>query len=396
MVVTSRNIPVARPSFDADEERELLDALRSGWVTQGPRVAEFEKRFAAVVEAEHAVALSSCTTALFLALHSLGIGPGDEVIVPSLTFIASVNPIVHVGAVPVLVDVDPESFNIAPQRVAEAITPRTRAVMPVHQLGHPADLEAIQKIANDAAIAVVEDSACAVGARYRGRPIGASGNLNCWSFHPRKVLVTGEGGMITTNDADVATRLRRLRHQGMSISDVERDSADEILTEEYPEVGFNFRMSDLHAALGLAQLPKLDRLVARRRELAARYDAAFAEIDAIARPEPPPSAEPNQQSYIARLRHADRASRDAFLNAMKRRRVATRRGLMAVHRERPYRIAPDNDRVRAAGSLHHSELADAQTVILPLYPELSEADQDYVIEQIPAALEEAGALEPAR
>ena len=383
-------MPIARPTFDAEEERLLIETLRSGWVTQGPRVAEFEERFARAVGAPEAVAVSSCTAALFLSLHALGIGPGDEVIVPSLTFIASVNPIVHAGATPVFADVDPRTYNIDPLRIAAAFTARTRAVLVVHQLGLPAELDAIQNTANALGIALIEDSACAIGARYRGQPIGSSGNLNCFSFHPRKVLVTGEGGMITTGDSELAGRLRRLRHQGMSLSDVERDRAERVIIEEYPEVGYNFRLSDLHAALGIAQLGKLDALLAMRRAIAARYDSAFAALPGLSPPHVPAHTEPNHQSYIVRLPEANREERDAFMNALRKRGVATRRGLMAVHREAPFRDEVEGDTrgsaARVSGTLQHSEVADAQTVILPIFPELSEDDQRYVIDCVREAL----------
>ena len=378
----ARRVPVARPSFDEAEERALREVLRSGWVTQGPRVAEFERRFAERVGAAEAVAVSSGTAALFLSLHALGLGPGDEVVVPSLTFIASANAVVHCGAEPVLVDVDPRTYNIHAEVVEAALTPRTRAVVVVHQLGLPADLAPIQELARRHGLHVVEDAACAVGSRYRGHPIGSSGDPCCFSFHPRKLLVTGEGGMITTGDAKLAARLRRLRHQGMSLSDMERHAADRVVIEEYPEVGYNFRLSDLHAAVGLAQLEKLEGFLARRRALAARYNAALAGREDVAPPFAPDFAEPNHQSYIVRLRGTDRAERDRVLDAMQRRGVATRRGLMAVHREACYRQA------RVSGSLRHAEEADAQTLILPIHAELSDEDQDYAIRQLRETLEE--------
>lgn len=383
-----RRIPLARPAFGPEEEALLREVVRSGWVTQGPRVAEFEQRFARAVGAAHAVAVSSGTAALFLALHALEIGPGDEVIVPSLTYIASVNPVVHAGATPVLVDVLPDTFDIDPDAAAAAVTPRTRAILPVHQLGLPADLDALQALADAHGLALVEDAACAVGARHRGRPIGASGNPVCFSFHPRKVLVTGEGGMIATADARLAERLRRARHQGMSVSDLERHAADRVVIESYPEVGYNFRLSDLHAALGLAQLEKLERLLAERRALAERYDAALAEIPGAVRPRAPAWAEPCHQSYIVRLAGADRAGRDRVMDALHAAGVATRRGLMAVHREPPYRDA------RRGGSLRHSEEADDQTLLLPLYPGLSEDDQAFVVARLREAM--AGSLSGGR
>jgi len=369
-----QRIPVAKPRFDEEEEKLVLEVLRSGWVAQGPRVEEFEQRFATLVGSSEAVAVSSGTAALFLCLHALGIGPETEVIVPSLSFIATANPIVHVGAVPVFVDVDPRTYNLDPDAVETAITPRTRAVMIVHQLGMPADLDRLNDIAQRHGLLLIEDAACALGSLYKGRPIGGSGNVAAFSFHPRKVVVTGEGGMITTDDRDLATRLRRLRHQGMSVSDVERHRADRVINEDYPEIGYNFRLSDLHAALGLAQLSKLDGFVRERRALAARYDEALREIGGVDAPFEPAFAKTNYQSYIVRLRDADAEQRNRVLNEMHRRGVATRRGLMAIHQEVCYANA------RIEGSLRQTEAATDQTLILPLYVGLSGEEQDYVLD----------------
>jgi perosamine synthetase len=379
-------IQLTEPCFDAEEERAVAAVIRSGWVTQGPRVAEFEQRFAEGVGAAQGVAVTSATTALFLSMHSLGIGPGDEVIVPSATFIASVNVVVHLGATPVLVDVLPDTYNLDPEGVAEAIGPRTRAVMVVHQLGQPADLDAIQAIAEEHRIHVVEDAACAVGSRYRGRYIGSSQNLCCFSFHPRKVMVTGEGGMITTSDSDVAQRLRRLRHQGMGVSDAERHRSGSAAPESYDEVGYNFRMTDLQAAIGIVQLGKLESFVERRRALAARYDAALADGPLVP-PRVPQWAHWNYQSYPVRWRDATRERRDALLDELMRRGVSCRRGLMAVHREAPYRRT---GLARVVGSLEKSEAVDAQTLVLPIYPRLSDADQDRVIEAIHSSIVAVG------
>jgi dTDP-4-amino-4,6-dideoxygalactose transaminase len=367
-------VPLARPSFDAEEERALVEVLRSGWVTQGPRVEEFEARFAECVGAGYAVAVSSGTAALFLSLHALGIGPGDEVLVPSLSFVASANAIVHCGASPVFVDVEPRSWNLDPEAAAAALSPRTRAVLVVHQLGMPAALDAIEGVAARAGIEIVEDAACALGSRWRGRPIGSSGHLGCFSFHPRKVAVTGEGGMIVTADGALAARLRRLRHQGMSVSDLDRHRAGRAIVERYDEVGYNFRLSDLHAALGVVQLRKLDRLVAARRAIAERYAEALRGLEVEPFQEPAESRA-NYQSYLVRLRGVERAQRDRFLAAMQRRGVATRRGLMAAHLE------PCHAGARISGRLVHTEAAEAQTVVLPIYAGLDRADQDYVIEQ---------------
>ncbi len=380
-----RRIPVAKPSFDEREERLLLETLRSGWVTQGPRVADFERAFAARVGAAEAVAVSNGTTALFLALHALGVGPGDEVIVPSLSFIATANAVVHCGATPVFVDVEPSTCNLDPDLLEEAVTPRTKALMPVHQLGLPADLDRIAAVAARHGLAVLEDAACAVGALYRGKPIGSAGNPACFSFHPRKVIVTGEGGMITTDDRALAGRLRLLRHQGMSVSDLERHAAARVIVEEYRVIGYNFRLSDLQAAVGIAQLEKLDAFLAKRRAIAERYHAALSEMPALEPPRLPAGATPNWQSYLVRLRGADREARDRLLDALARRGVATRPGLMAIHAQPCYAGA------RIAGSLRHTEEATAQTFILPMYTDLTQADQSLVIEALRAALAETPA-----
>lgn len=373
-------IPLARVSFDEAEERNVLAALRSGWVGQGPRVAEFETRFARRVGAAEAVATSSCTGALFLALRSLGIGPGDEVIVPSLSFIASANAIVHCGAEPVFVDVDPRTYNIDPARIEEAVGPKTRAVMPIHQVGVPADLAAISDVASATGLQVIEDAACAVGVTYQGQPIGSSGNLACFSFHPRKVLTTGEGGMITTHDPELAARLRRLRHQGMTVSDLDRHHSASLIIEAYPEVGYNFRMSDIQAAVGLAQLDKLDSLVARRRECAARYGELLAPESRVVAPFIPAGTEPNFQSYLIRLRDCGAEDRNRVIEHLQQRGISTRRGLMAAHREAPHR------RARRGDGLPHTELATDQTMCIPMHAELTADEQVMVAEQLSEAL----------
>jgi perosamine synthetase len=384
-----RPVPLAKPCFGPEEEALLLETLRSGWVAQGPRVEEFEARFAEAVGSPCAVAVSNATTALFLALHAAGIGPGDEVITPSLTFIASANAVVHAGASPVLVDVDPGSCNLDPAAVEAAVGPRTRAILAVHQLGVPADLEALVAIARRHGLLLVEDAACAAGSRERGRAVGGSGNVCAFSFHPRKLISTGEGGMLTLADAGLAGRLRRLRHQGMSVTDLERHRAGRAIVESYSEVGYNFRLSDLQAAIGVAQLRKLAGFVAERRRQAARYAAAFAGSRAL--PQRAPAwAEPNFQSYLVRLEGADTASRQRILDALHRRGIGARRGLLAVHREPAYRDRPPRF------PLPHTEALEATTLVLPIFPGLADADQDRVVRELRAALEaELGSWAPA-
>jgi perosamine synthetase len=379
-VTAPRSVALARPSFDERELELVAEVLRSGWVTQGPKVVEFERAFAAWVGAKEGVAVSNATAALFLALHAQGIGPGDEVLVPSLSFIATANCVVHAGATPVFVDVEPKSCNVDPDCIERAIGPKTRALVAVDQLGMPADMERILAIARRHRLVVIEDAACAAGSRVGGKAIGAGKHATCFSFHPRKVLVTGEGGMITTDDADLAARLRLLRHQGMSVSDLERHRSQTVLIEEYPVVGYNFRLPDVLAALGLAQLEKLPELLALRRAAAAHYDEGLADLTMLARPAPPPGVDYNYQSYMVRLVGANLATRNKVMDDLARRGIASRRGLMAIHREACYRDA------RRADALEHTELATDQTLLLPMHAELTRDDLDYVVREVRAVV----------
>jgi perosamine synthetase len=256
--VGTKMIPVARPSIGETEERAVLEVLRSGWITQGPRVGEFESAFSAYIGCRHAVAVSSCTTALQLALLAQGIGPGDEVICPSLSFIATANSIASTGATPIFCDIDLATYNLDPELVEGHITNRTRAILVVHQVGLPAEMNALSRVAGHYGIPIIEDAACAIGSSYEGNLIGRPiGRMACFSFHPRKILTTGEGGMITTNELELAGRLRRLRQHAMSLSDVARHNTRTIATETYDEVGYNYRMTDMQAAIGLVQLARV-------------------------------------------------------------------------------------------------------------------------------------------
>jgi perosamine synthetase len=274
-------IPVMRPWLGPEEAAAAAAAVTSGWVAQGPRVAEFEEAFAAAVGVDHAVAVSSCTTALHLALVVTSVGPGDEVIVPSLSFIATANAVRYVGAQPVFADVDAETQNLTPATVGPHLTDRTRAVILVDQAGVPADLDAMRALCEPRGITVIEDAACAAGSVYRGRPVGAGAELAAFSFHPRKLLTTGEGGMLVTPYADVAARLRRLREHGMDFSAAQRHASRQPVIERYLETGFNYRMTDVQAAIGLVQLGKLPTMVARRRQLAERYQRQLSTVPGV-------------------------------------------------------------------------------------------------------------------
>lgn len=371
-------IPITRPHFTGAEGAAVTEAIASGWVSQGPQVREFEEAFAARLGAASAVATTSCTTALALALHASGVGPGDEVIVPSFSFIATANAVWHCGAHPVFADIDPSTYNLDPASAERAITTRTRAIMPVHQLGLPADMDAFLDLAARHNLTIVEDAACAIGASYKGRPIGSLSSLACFSLHPRKVITTGEGGMITVQDPAVAERLRRLRAHGMDTSDLARHTATDVVIETYPERGFNFRMTDMQAALGLCQLQELDWILERRRLLAERYTEALEQIPHIEPPYDPPYARRTWQSYCVRLAPGASIGRTELMQRLLHDGIATRRGVMSIHRETAY-----------AGSrigLEHTEAASSDTLMLPLYPDLSEEQQDYVIDRLAASV----------
>ena len=370
-------IPVARPFLGEEEEKGVLEVLRSGWVTQGPRVQEFEENFARYVGCDYAIAVSSCTTALQLAFWAAGIRAGDEVICPSLSFVATANSIAYNGASAVFADIDKETFNIDPDQIAALITPRTKAILVVHQIGLPAEMTAIKRIAIEHGLLLIEDAACAIGAEYEGKLIGSPvGDMACFSFHPRKIMTTGEGGMITTNDADLAARLKRLRQHAMSLSDVARHSAKQIATETYDEIGFNYRMTDMQAAVGIAQLGRLPSLLERRRYLAQRYSDALQDLSWLKVPYIPGNCRHNFQSYMALLIGPAALKRDGIMQSLMDKRISTRRAIMAIHREIPYARGQWEDQ------LPNTNLVTDTGIILPLFHQMTEADQDYVIQAL--------------
>jgi dTDP-4-amino-4,6-dideoxygalactose transaminase len=369
-------IPITKPYLSDEEADAARVAVKSGWVSQGPKVAEFERAVAAYCGAAEAVAVSNCTTALHLALLALGVGPGDEVICPSMSFIATANSIKYCGATPVFADVDPRTYNLDPVATEAAITPRTKAIMVVHQIGLPADLDRFLAIGAKHGVKILEDAACAIGSRYRGRPIGAHSELVCFSFHPRKVITTGEGGMITTNNAEYAKQLRLLRQHGMSVSDTVRHSATHVITEQYVCVGYNYRMTDMQAAVGIEQMKRLEWIVERRRELAARYTAALEDHAWLRPPYVPDFADHNFQSYAVQLKEQAPMSRDDLMQHLLDAGIATRRGIMLSHAEAPYAAAS------LPNALVNSQGASACSVLLPLYPQMTTAEQDEVLEAL--------------
>jgi dTDP-4-amino-4,6-dideoxygalactose transaminase len=371
-------IPIMRPWLGVEEAAAVQDVLASGWVAQGPKVAAFEAAVAAALEAGHGVATTSCTTALHLALHALGVGPGDEVVVPSLSFIATTNAPRYVGARPVFADVDLETQNLTADTVERALGPATRAVIVVHQAGMPADLDAIEAVCSPRGVTVIEDAACAIGSTYRGRPIGGR-NLVALSFHPRKLVTTGEGGMLLTRDAALARRLRRLRDHGMAVTAHERHASRSVTLEAYEELGFNYRMTDLQAAVGLVQLAKLDAMVAERRRLADRYRDVLAAVPALFLPDDPPYGTTNYQSYIVRLDDKLPVDRDAVMQALLDRGIATRRGIMAAHLEPACAGLPVPD-------LPVTERLTRRSLILPLYNGMTDAQLEWVAGSLAGAV----------
>lgn len=372
-------IPVARPFLGEEEAAAARRAILSGWVVQGPEVAAFEKEFAAVVGASFAVACSSGTAALHLALLALDLGPGDEVITVSHSFIATANAVRYVEATPVFVDVELETGNMDPDLIAAAITPKTKAILTVHQLGMPCDLGRILALARERNLLVVEDAACALGSEISleagvWQPVGRPhGDLATFSFHPRKIITTGDGGMITGRAPEIMARLARLRTHAMSLSTAERHGAGKVMFEQYLEVGYNYRLSDIQAAVGREQLQRLPHLIAARRRLAARYQEALAGHPYLSLPLDPPYARSNWQSFWVILRPACPQEQAAVMEALLARGIHTRRGVMCAHREPAYQGLPLRQ------PLPVSEHLQDRGIILPLYPEMTDGDQDRVI-----------------
>jgi perosamine synthetase len=371
-------IPVMRPWLGQEEAAAAAEAVASGWIAQGPRVQEFEEAFAAAFGAPHAVAVSSCTAALHLALIAVGIGPGDEVIVPSLSFIATANAVRYVGAQPVFADVDLVTQNLVPETVESHLTGRTRAVILVDQAGVPADLDAMRALCDPLHITVIEDAACAAGSSYRARPVGVGAALAAFSFHPRKLLTTGEGGMLTTSDGAIAARLLRLREHGMDISAADRHRSTQPVIEHYTEVGFNFRMTDIQAAIGLVQLRKLPEMVARRRALARRYQELLSGIPGLLLAADPPHGETNYQSFWMLLPEESPVGRDDLLRLLADAGISARRGIMAAHLEPAY--------ADYRPSLPVTERLTKHSLILPLFHQMMPSQQERVVSVVTSAL----------
>jgi len=360
---------LTRPDAGEDALARLAAVLESGWLTGGPQLERFEESLAAWLGVPHVVAVSSGTAALQLALLACGIGKGDAVLVPDFSFPATANAVEQTGARAVLVDVEPDSLNLDLDAAAAAVTPETRAILPVHQFGRPMALDALEAFAAQHGLLLVEDAACALGAEHRGRRCGTAGRAGCFSFHPRKVLTTGEGGAIATRDAALAARCRSVRSHGAGSG-----------ASDYEEIGFNYRMSELHAALGLAQLGRLDELLARRAALAALYRERLAGLPLGPLPGSPPGGRHAFQSYVVQLPEA--ASREAVQQQLAAQGIETRVPARAIHTLPYYRRRYGYQ----AGQLPTSFRASRQALALPLYPSMRESDTERVARALGAAL----------
>ncbi|WP_417373113.1 DegT/DnrJ/EryC1/StrS family aminotransferase [Glutamicibacter protophormiae] len=381
-------ISVMKPWLGTAESDAVAEVIASGWVAQGPRTAAFEQAFAEHQQAGHAVAASNCTTALHLALKVAGVQAGDDVVVPSFSFIATANAPTYLGARPVFADVEETTGNVTAETIRAALTDKTTAIIAVDQGGMPLDLEPLRRLCDERGLALVEDAACGAGSTYRGAPVGAGADVSAWSFHPRKLLTTGEGGMLTTNNEQWAQRARRLREHAMDVSAADRHGSTLAPQESYGEIGFNFRMTDMQAAVGLVQLSKLERMVERRRELAARYLQALAGVPGLRCVQDPEYGTSNYQSFWVEVGHPFPLDREQLLAKLAEDGISARRGIMASHLQPAY-----------AGHsgytipLPVTERLTANTLILPLYHDLSEAEQDRVIASVLSAsvLTSAGA-----
>jgi perosamine synthetase len=375
-------IPLARPCFGREEEEAVAEVLRTGWVAQGPTTDTFEREFADAMGVPHAIAASSCTTALHLAMVAVGVREGDEVILPSYTFPATANAVLYERATPVLADIDPATLNLDVRAAEAAITARTKAIVGVHLFGCPCEAEALRSLCDARGIAFIEDAACAVGTAIGARMAGAFGHVACFSFHARKVVTTGEGGMLTTSDLALAELMKSLRSHGVDRSASDRHAEGGAPANAlYVRVGYNYRLSDVQSAIGRVQLRKLAAFVAERNEMARRYDEAFADLAELRLPPRRREWTHSYQSYVVVLEDGSPIEPDAFMARLAQQGVSTRVGTYAVHRQPYFRGGSDT-------ALPHSTRAAERSVALPLFNGLPRADQERVIGSVRAVWEE--------
>jgi len=381
-------IPIARTSLTKAEIECVLEPLRSGWLVQGPKVREFEEKWSAFTGAKHSVAVTSCTTALHLSLAALGFGPGDEAIVPAFTWISTANVVEHLGGKVVLCDIDLRTFNIDLAQIESKITNKTKAILPVHLFGLAADMKAVLAIAKKHNLLVIEDAACGFGARIQGKHVGTFGNTGCFSFHPRKAITTGEGGMVTTQDDTLAEKMRRMRDHGAGLSDLQRhQGAKPYLLSDHPEAGYNYRMTDLQAALGSAQMQRAEDIVQKRQRLAARYDQAFQGLNWLQTPQKIAGYEHGYQSYPCLFQPESlspdsipriHATRNKWMDRLFQSGISTRPATHAVHMLSFYREKYD----LKARDFPNAWAANDCSISLPLFHGMTEQEQDKVVQTV--------------
>lgn len=387
-MISKMNIPIARTSLLENEIQSVIAPLESGWLVQGPKVQEFESKWSEFTGSKNSLAVTSCTTALHLSLAALGFGPGDEAIVPAFTWISTANVVEHLGGKVVFCDIDPETFNIDVSQVEEKITSKTKAILPVHLFGLSADMNPINEIAKRHNLWVVEDAACGFGATYFGQHVGTLGTTGCFSFHPRKALTTGEGGMVTTSDSKLADRVRCLRDHGATMSDLQRHlGAKPYLLADHPEAGYNQRMTDIQGALGSAQMDRAAEIVAERQRLARIYDQAFADLDWLRTPACPEGYQHGYQSYPCMFRPDDLSlsnvkavniARNVWMEALQQVGISTRPATHAVHMLSYYKNKYD---IRPT-DFPNAYISNDCSISLPLFHGMSEAEQGYVIDSV--------------
>jgi len=389
-----RSIPIARSYFNKLESALVSKVIASGWISQGKIVEDFERSLAGYTGAKYAVAVSSGTTALHLALLVSGVGPGDEVIVPSFSFIATANSVLYCGARPAFMDIDLKTYNIDPLEIIRFLKDgcrydakkkrlinkntggMVRAIMPVHQFGLACDLNAIERIAEKYNLSVIEDAACGLGASYKGRKIGDGRNMACLSFHPRKIITTGEGGAILTDNRFFADKLRALRNHGASLTACDKHAGKTAAKEDYEVMGYNYRLTDVQAAIGIVQMSKLPAILKNRNSLAKKYNDAFKNIDRVHVPFIPPYAAPNYQSYVLRIGHGCPVSRDEIVSGLLGYGISTRRGNTAIHKQTLYR------NMGLDAKLVNTEKAASDTIALPLYFDITVKEQNFIIDKV--------------